>query len=41
MMNIQTSDTERINLIGEGKKIGIDEFIEQNEIINKRLKPQI
>ena len=30
MMNIQRSDTEKINLIGEGKKIGIDEFIKRN-----------
>ena len=35
MMNSQRSDTEKINLIEEGKKIGID------EVINKPLKPQI
>ena len=27
MINSQKSDTEKINLIGEGKKIGIDEAI--------------
>ena len=29
MMNSQRSDTEKINLIEEGKKIGIDEVIIQ------------
>ena len=41
MMNSQRSDTENINLIAEGKKIGIDEVIKQNEDINKSLKSQI
>ena len=41
MMNSQRSDTENINLIEEGKKIGIDEVIKQNEDINKSLKSQI
>ena len=41
MMNIQRSDTEKINLIGEGKKIGNDEFIKRNEIINDSLRCQI
>ena len=39
MMNSQTSDTETINLIEEGKKIGINEVIERNEIVNNNLKP--
>ena len=37
----QRSDTEKINLIEEGKKIGIDEVIKHNEIVNKSLKSQI
>ena len=36
MMNSQRSDVEKISLIEEGKKIGIDEVI--NEIINNSLK---
>ena len=39
MMNSQRSDTEKINLIEEGKKIGISEVIKRNEIINYSLKP--
>ena len=39
MMNSQRSDAERINLIEEGKKIGINEVIKQNEFINNSLKP--
>ena len=39
MMNSQRSDTERINLIEEGKKIGINEVIKRNEIIKNSLKP--
>ena len=38
MMNSQRSDTEKINLIEEDKKIGIDEVMKYNEIINKSLK---
>ena len=38
MMNSQGSDAEKISLIEEGKKIGIDEVIEPNEIINNSLK---
>ena len=38
MMNSQRSDTEKINLIEEDKKIGIDEVMKHNEIINKSLK---
>ena len=39
MMNSQRSDAERINLIEEGKKIGINEVIKWNEFINDSLKP--
>ena len=39
MMNSQRSEVEKNNLIEEGKKIGINEFIKRNEIINKSLKP--
>ena len=38
MMNSQWSDTEKVNIIEEGKKIGIDEIIKRNEIINNILK---
>ena len=38
MVNSQRSDTEKINLIEEGKKIVIDEVIKCNEIINNSLK---
>ena len=41
MMNSQRSDTEKINLIQEGKKIGIDEVIRHSEIVNKSLKSYI
>ena len=34
IMNSERSDTEKINLISEGKKIGINEVIKRNEIIN-------
>ena len=40
-MNSQRSDTEKVNLIEEGKKIGIDEIIKYNEIINNGLKSKI
>ena len=39
MMNSQRSDVEKISLIEEGKKIGINEVIKRNEIINNSLKP--
>ena len=39
MMNSQRSDTEKNNLIEKGKKIGINEVIKRNEIINNSLKP--
>ena len=39
MMNSQRSDSEKINLIEEGKKIGINEVIKHNRIISNSLKP--
>ena len=39
MMNSQRSDAEKINLIEEGKEIGINEVIKRNEIVNNSLKP--
>ena len=39
MMSSQRSDTEKINLIEEGKKIGIIEVIKRSEIINNSLNP--
>ena len=38
MMNSQRSDAEKISLVKEGKKIGINEFIKRNEMINYSLK---
>ena len=38
-MNSQRSDAEKINSIEEVKKIGINEIIKRNEIINTSLKP--
>ena len=38
MMNSQRSDAEKVNLIEEGKKIGINEAIKHNEITNNNLK---
>ena len=38
MMNSQSSAVEKISLIKEGKKIGINEVIKRNEIINNSLK---
>ena len=39
MMNSQRNDTEKVNLIEESKKkIGINEAIKHNEIIDKSLK---
>ena len=37
-MNSQRNNTEKINLIKEGKKICINETIKHNEIINNSLK---
>ena len=36
MMNSQRSDSKKI---GEGKKIGINEVIKRDKIINNSLKP--
>ena len=38
MMNNQRSDAEKVNLIEKDKKIGINEAINHNEIINNNLK---
>ena len=40
-MKSERSDSEKINMIKEGKKIGIDEVTKNNEFINNSLKPQI
>ena len=37
-MNSQKSDVEKVSLIEESKKIGINEVIKPNEIINNSLK---
>ena len=41
MMSSQRSGTEKINLIEEGKKKGINEIIKHNEFINNGLKSKI
>ena len=38
MMNIQRNDVEKVSLIGEGKKVGINEVIKRNQINNNSLK---
>ena len=38
MMNSQISDVEKVSCIAEGKRIGINEVIKRNEIINNSLK---
>ena len=38
MMNCQRSDAEKVSLTEEGKKIGINEVIKRNKIINNSLK---
>ena len=38
MMNSHRSDAEKVSLIEEGKKIGINEVIKRNKIINNSLK---
>ena len=38
MINSRRSDAEKVNLIEEGKKIGINEAINHNEIINNNSK---
>ena len=39
MMNSPRSDTEKNNLIEEDKRMGVNEVIRCNEIINSSLKP--
>ena len=39
MMNSHRRDAEKVRLIEEDKKIGINEVIKCNEIINNSLKP--
>ena len=39
MMNIRRSVSEKIKPIEKGKKIGINEVIKQNKIINNSLNP--
>ena len=38
MMNSYKSDAEKVSLIEEGKKIGINEAIKRNEIIDNSVK---
>ena len=38
MMNSHRSDAEKASLIEEGTKIGINEVIQRNEIVNNNLK---
>ena len=38
MLNIQKNNAEKVNLIEEGKRIGINETIKHNETINNNLK---
>ena len=38
-MNSQRSNSEKVNLIEEGKKIGINEDIKCDKFINNSLKP--
>ena len=38
MMNSQRSNVEKVSLIEEVKKIGIDEVIKRDEIINNSLE---
>ena len=39
IMSSQKSDAEKINLIEEGKEVGINEVIKRNKITNNSLKP--
>ena len=41
MMNSQRSDSEKINLIEQGKKIGFNEVVKDNKINKSSLKPLI
>ena len=38
MINSQRNNAEKVNLIEDGNKIGINEAIKHNEIINNNLK---
>ena len=38
MMNSQRSNAQKVNLIEDGRKIGINEVIRRNAIINNSLK---
>ena len=38
MKNSQISDVENVSLIEEGKKIGMNEVVNQNKVINSSLK---
>ena len=38
MQDSQRSDVEKITLIEQGKKIGINELLKRNQIINNSLK---
>ena len=40
-MNSERIDTEKVNLIEEGKKISIEEIIKRNELIHNSLKSKI
>ena len=39
MMNSQRGDAEKISLIEEGRKIGINEVIKRNKTIDNSFKP--
>ena len=39
MTNSRRRDTEKFNLIQEGKRMGVNEVIKRNEIIKNSLKP--
>ena len=41
MMNSQRSDSEKVNMIEEGKKIDIKKVIKCNKVINNNLKYQM
>ena len=38
MINTHRNNAEKVSLIEEGKKIGINEVIKRNEIVNNSLK---
>ena len=41
MLKSDISDTEKVNLVDEVKKVGIDKAIKSNEFINNSLKSKI